>query len=154
MGKFGGHAMAVGLTLPRTSLDSFTIAFNAVVASMLTEGVLNNTILSDGELKANELTLEIAEVLRNAGPWGQAFPEPLFDGVFEILEQRLVGGKHLKLTVGQAGCVLDAIAFNIDINTWPNYRCNYVNIAYRMDVNEFRQKRNVQLIIEQLEPLS
>jgi single-stranded-DNA-specific exonuclease len=151
IGKFGGHAMAAGLTLPRVALDDFSRAFNEVVSARLDQVDLQNALMSDGELNSDELSLEIAEILREAGPWGQAFPEPLFDGVFEVLEQRLVGGRHLKMTLNKSNQTIDAIAFNIDINEWPNYRCESINIAYRVDVNEFRGKRKVQLIVEHLE---
>ncbi len=149
--KFGGHAMAAGLTLTRSNFEKFSQSFNAAVTGLLTEEQLHNKLLSDGEIAEHELTLEIAEVLREAGPWGQAFPEPLFDGTFNILEQRLVGNKHLKMVLSLEKINLDAIAFNIDINAWPNYRCERVHIAYRMDVNEFRGRRSVQLIVEHLE---
>jgi single-stranded-DNA-specific exonuclease len=149
--KFGGHAMAAGLTLSRNNFEKFSQSFNAAVTSLLTEEQLHNKLMSDGEIAEHELTLEIAEVLREAGPWGQAFPEPLFDGTFTIIEQRLVGNKHLKMVLGLEKINLDAIAFNIDVNSWPNYRCERVHIAYRMDVNEFRGRRSVQLIVEHLE---
>lgn len=149
--KFGGHAMAAGLTLPRAAFERFSQAFEQMVSARLNEEMLNNALLSDGELHPKELTLETAEILREAGPWGQSFPEPIFDGVFEVLEQRLVGGRHLKMVLAKDESTLDAIAFNIDINSWPNYRCSHVNIAYRVDVNEFRGKRTVQLMVEHLE---
>lgn len=149
--KFGGHAMAAGLSIPREFFEKFATVFNETVAAKINDEMLNNALLSDGELLSTELTLEIAEILREAGPWGQAFPEPLFDGVFEMVEQRLVGGKHLKMVLAKEHNTWDAIAFNIDMNEWPNYRCNQVNIAYRMDVNEFRGKRTVQLIVEQMD---
>lgn len=149
--KFGGHAMAAGLTLSRDLFHDFAQAFSKVVSQQLTEEQLHNKLLSDGELNQTDLTLEVAEVLREAGPWGQSFPEPLFDGAFQVLEQRLVGNKHLKMVLGRAGLTLDAIAFNIDINQWPNHRCEHVHIAYRMDVNEFRGRRTVQLIVEHME---
>lgn len=151
LSRFGGHAMAAGLTLSRTALSEFSRIFNEVVTAELQNKNLQNALLSDGELGAGELSLDIAETLREGGPWGQAFPEPLFDGVFQIIEQRLVGGRHLKLTLEKENKTLDAIAFNIDINSWPNYRCENVNIAYRVDINEFRGKRTVQLIVEQIE---
>lgn len=149
--KFGGHAMAAGLTIPRSEFEKFSTIFSETVSTRMHDEMLKNALLSDGELHPEYLTLEIAEVLREAGPWGQSFPEPLFDGQFAILEQRLVGGKHLKMVLGKDDRILDAIAFNVDLNSWPNHRCNNVNIAYRMDVNEFRGKRSVQLIVEQLE---
>lgn len=149
--KFGGHAMAAGLTLSRENFENFSDVFNEVVSAKLNQMDLQHNVLSDGELASDELSLESAEVLREAGPWGQSFPEPLFDGTFQILEQRLVGGRHLKLTLSRAEQEVNAIAFNIDINQWPNYRCDNINIAYRLDVNEFRGKRSVQLIIEYIE---
>jgi len=151
IGKFGGHAMAAGLTLSRSSLADFSQIFNQVVSNQLKEEDLEHAILSDGELQPSELTLETAEILREAGPWGQAFHEPLFEGVFQVLEQRLLTGKHLKMTLSHENNIIDAIAFNIDITQWPNHRCDYITIAYRVDVNEFQSKRKVQLIVEHLE---
>lgn len=149
--KFGGHAMAAGLTLSRTSFEDFSNAFDEVVSRHLTDDQLHNSLVSDGELLHADITLEIAEVLREAGPWGQSFPEPMFDGVFQMIEQRLVGNKHLKMVLASNGKMIDAIAFNVDTATWPNHRCEQVKVAYRMDVNEFRGKRTVQLIVEHLE---
>lgn len=151
MGKFGGHAMAAGLTIPRHAFDDFSAAFNEIVSAKLDDEALSQLLLSDGELSKEELNLELAEILREAGPWGQAFPEPLFDGVFTIADQYLVGGKHLKMNLLQDDKVIEAIAFNVNLNTWPNHRCQSVNIAYRLDVNEFRGNKKVQLIVEQLE---
>ncbi len=143
--------MAAGLTLPRSAFPAFTRAFDEAVSSQLQEEDLTHALQSDGELQASELTLELAEVLREAGPWGQSFPEPLFDNTFTLLEQRLVGGKHLKMVLGKDLQPIDAIAFNVDLNEWPNHRCESVHVAYRMDVNEYRGKRTVQLIVEHLE---
>lgn len=149
--KFGGHAMAAGLTLLRSEFENFSRAFNEVVSLKLSKMDLEHALLSDGELTSAELSLESADLLREAGPFGQSFPEPLFDGTFGVLEQRLVGGRHLKLTLNQSDQPISAIAFNVDINEWPNYRCDVVKIAYRLDINEYRGKRSVQLIIEQIE---
>jgi single-stranded-DNA-specific exonuclease len=149
--KFGGHAMAAGLTIRRDSFELFADAFATEITNQLKEQDLQYTLFSDGELESNDLTLDLAEIIRAAGPWGQAFPEPAFDGVFELIEQRLVGGKHLKMTLGKEDVILDAIAFNIDINLWPNYRTDCVKIVYRLDVNEFRNKRKIQLIVEHLD---
>ncbi|MCE3237583.1 MAG: recJ [Gammaproteobacteria bacterium] len=149
--KFGGHAMAAGLTLSRASFADFSRIFNDVVSTQLPEEDLQHIILSDGELNSSELTVETAEILREAGPWGQAFPEPLFEGVFQVLEQRLVAGKHLKMILSKENIIIDAIAFNIDSTEWPNHRCVHINIAYRMDINEFQNKRKVQFIVEHLE---
>lgn len=149
--QFGGHAMAAGLTVQRAVFEKFSHTFNQVIANQINAEDLQHLLLSDGELHVQELTLEVAETIREGGPWGQSFPEPAFDGIFQILEQRIVGSKHLKLTLQKEDKLLDAVAFNVDLNDWPNYRCEYVNIVYRMDVNEFRGKRKVQLIIDHLE---
>ena len=151
LSKFGGHAMAAGLTLLRTKFTAFVQVFDELVSAKLANMDLQNVLLSYGELQSDELSVDMAELLREAGPWGQGFPEPLFDGVFQILEQRLVGARHLKMTLEKDNRMIDAIAFNVDLNQWPNYRCNAVSIAYRLDINEFRGKRHVQLIIEHME---
>ncbi len=149
--KFGGHAMAAGLTLPQAAFDKFSFEFDQIVSSQLKGEDLQHVLLTDGELLVEELTLELAEIVRSGGPWGQAFPEPLFDGVFQILEQRLLAGKHLKMTLAIENKMLDAIAFNVDLNRFPNYRAEYVRIVYRMDVNEYRGKCKLQLIVEHME---
>jgi len=149
--KFGGHAMAAGLTIKQKVLDQFVEAFNEVVSGQITEAQLQHSLLSDGELHPEEYCLEVASMLRDAGPWGQAFPEPLFDDTFRILEQRIVGDKHLKLRLAKNEKVLDGVAFFIDSKEWPNHRCQSVRAAYRLDVNEYKGRRSVQLIIEYLE---
>lgn len=151
--KFGGHAMAAGLTISRHLLNDFIKIFDKVVSEQITEADLKHCLLSDGELHHDDYNLEIASMLRDAGPWGQAFPEPLFDDTFRILEQRLVGDKHLKLRLAKADKVLEAVAFFVDTKKWPNHRCSEVRAAFRLDVNEFKGRRNVQLIMEYLEPL-
>lgn len=149
--KFGGHAMAAGLQIKRSDFSHFAEIFNEIVSNKLSHLELNNELISDGELAPEELSITTAAILKEAGPWGQSFPEPLFDGIFQVIDQRLVGGNHLKMTLLNNEQTLEAIAFNIDINQWPNYRCEFIKIAYRLDINEFRSKRSVQLIIEQLE---
>lgn len=149
--KFGGHAMAAGLTIARKSFETFSKAFDEVVAKHLNEEDLQHTLWSDGELATHELTLGTAEILREGGPWGQSFPEPLFEGLFQLIDQRIVGGKHLKMVLKKEDQIFDAIAFNIDLNQWPNYRLEQVNAVFRLDINEFRGKRGVQLIIEHVE---
>lgn len=151
--KFGGHAMAAGLTVPLAAFKAFSAAFDKIISSQLNTRDLQQAYLTDGELTSQDLTLELAQLMREAGPWGQSFPEPLFDGVFELLDQRIVGNKHLKMIVAKDGMMLDAIAFNIDVNEWPNHRCEYVTIVYRLDVNEYRGKQKIQLIVDYLEAM-
>lgn len=153
--KFGGHAMAAGLTLPLEAYDAFATAFTEEVARHAQDVELQAVIASDGELSARDFQLELANELRYAGPWGQHFPEPVFDGRFALVSQRLVGEKHLKLVLSLPGStqVLDAIAFNVDLDTWPDQAIEQIDIAYRLDVNEFRGQRTVQLVVEHLVPV-
>ncbi|SDJ35849.1 exonuclease RecJ [Ferrimonas sediminum] len=152
--KFGGHAMAAGLSLKAQSYLAFAKAYNAAVHELLDESQLTGELLSDGELPAASLSLETARVLREAGPWGQAFPEPLFDGHFRLLDQRLVGHKHLKMVVETAcgSLQLDAIAFNVDLKQWPNASVQWVELAYRLDVNHWRGNDSIQLMVEFIDP--
>ncbi len=103
-----------------------------------------------------DFQLDLAAQLRFAGPWGQHFPEPVFDGYFNIVHQRIVGDKHLKLVLSPQGSqqLIDAIAFNVDLEIWPNESVSRVELAYRLDVNEFRGKRSVQLMVEHIAPLT
>lgn len=153
--KFGGHAMAAGLTIPEEKLDAFTKAFDLVVRNELDEDALKGVLLTDGELTPQELNLQTAELLRAGGPWGQQFPEPLFDGHFRLLHQKLVGGKHLKMMLEPlaGGSVIDGIAFNVDLRRWPDASVQQVELVYRLDVNEFRGNSNVQLLVEHLSAL-
>jgi len=152
--KFGGHAMAAGLTIKQEDYEAFQQAFIEEVARHLGEDDLQGIILSDGVLPATDLNLGMAEQLRQAGPWGQGFPEPIFDGVFELVNRRIVGEKHLKLVIRSAETAqtIDAIAFNQVDASWPAM-VNQVLLAYRLDVNEFRGSRNAQMIVEHIEPM-
>jgi len=153
--KFGGHAMAAGLTLNSGALDQFKVAFDQAVREQLSADDLDQRIETDGELSASEMSLELAERLREAGPWGHHFPEPLFDGQFSVLQQRIVGQRHLKLVLMDAktGISVDAIHFNADMDCWPDQAIVSVRAVYKLDVNEFRGQRNVQLMVDYIEPL-
>ena len=152
--KFGGHAMAAGLSLARQDYEAFSRAFVEEVARHAEDVELQAVLDSDGELAEADFQLELATALRFAGPWGQHFPEPVFDGVFQIVSQRLVGEKHLKLVLFPASgsVLLDAIAFNVDRAVWPDPSIAQVEIAYRLDVNEYRGQRSVQLMVEHIVP--
>ena len=154
--KFGGHAMAAGLSLAKSDLEAFKLIFDKVVAKKLTVEMASPVILSDGELTVKELEMEYIEAIKKAGPWGQHFPEPIFDGVFEVVQQRIVGQKHLKLVLikdQKTKNIIDAIAFNVDLDVWPNENARFIKIAYKMDINEFRGRKSLQLIIDYLEPV-
>jgi single-stranded-DNA-specific exonuclease len=154
--KFGGHAMAAGLTLQQQHFVEFSALFDRVVRQVLTTDQLEETLLTDGQLTANEITLASAYAIHAAGPWGQHFPEPLFEGEFMLLNQRIVGNKHLKLTLALPDApqtVIDAIAFNIDLVLWPNNDSKMAKLVYQLNVNEYRGLENIQLIIRHIEAL-
>lgn len=152
--KFGGHAMAAGLSLPEANFADFAAAFDAEVRRQLCEDDLTGRLLSDGALSIEEFHLPLAKELRNAGPWGQHFPEPLFHGVFQLVQQRVVGERHLKVVLkSECGSVqLDGIAFGVDREVWPNPTVRWVELAYKLDVNEYRGQESVQLLIAHIQP--
>lgn len=152
--KFGGHAMAAGLSLPAEHFETFAKAFDEEVRRQLCEDDLTGRLLSDGVLSIDEFNLPLARELRNAGPWGQHFPEPLFHGAFQLVQQRIVGERHLKVVLkSECGSLqLDGIAFGIDREVWPNPTVRWVELAYKLDVNEFRGQESVQLLISHLAP--
>ena len=152
--KFGGHAMAAGLSLPEENFRAFAEAFDVEVRRQLNEEDLTGRLLSDGTLAVEEFHLELARALRNAGPWGQHFPEPLFHGVFQLVEQRVVGERHLKMVLKtECGTLkLDGIAFSVDRDVWPNPTVRWVELAYKLDLNEFRGNETVQLLVAHISP--
>ncbi len=154
--RFGGHAMAAGLSLDKSRLADFEAAFVSAAERLLDNDARQKRMLTDGAIEVPDMCLETAEILRHAGPWGQGFPEPLFDGEFELVSQRLVGDRHLKMTLLVSGSdnLLDAIAFNIDPLVWPDQSVSQVQLVYRLDVNEFRGQRQLQLLVEHLQPLT
>lgn len=155
--KFGGHAMAAGLSIREANYSRFSELFDDVVRQSLDERDLKGIILSDGELVPEEFSLTTAALLRDGGPWGQAFPEPIFDGEFKVLHQKLVGENHLKLMLEplhkgfSSHKMVDAIAFNIDVRRWPDPAVKTVHLAYRLDINEFRGNQTLQLMVEHIE---
>ncbi|EME8506234.1 single-stranded-DNA-specific exonuclease RecJ [Salmonella enterica] len=153
--KFGGHAMAAGLSLEEHKFEQFQQRFGELVTEWLDPALLQGEVISDGPLSAAEMSMEVAQLLRDAGPWGQMFPEPLFDGRFRLLQQRLVGERHLKVMVEPVGGgpLLDGIAFNIDTTCWPDNGMREVELAYKLDINEFRGNRSLQIIIDDIWPL-
>jgi single-stranded-DNA-specific exonuclease len=152
--KFGGHAMAAGLTLRRDRLEEFRSAFADEVRQHMEPEDAEGRVLSDGELDASEMTLATAQALRAGGPWGQGFPEPVFDGAFAVIDRRVVGERHLKLKVRAhpAAPVFDAIAFNYCARGAGDLPGNaaQVQLAYRLDVNEYLGRERLQLVVEHL----
>ncbi len=151
--RFGGHAAAAGLSLPAENLEAFRAAFDAEVRRWLSADHLQGRLLSDGELSVAELCLETAELLRAAGPWGQGFPEPLFDGEFEVLSHQVMQDRHVKIFLRPPGSTLrlEGVAFRRAAEFVPG--TTRLRIAYKLDVNEWQGRRRLQLVIEHLEPV-
>jgi len=153
--KFGGHAMAAGLSIQIKNLDSFKLAFDEEVNRRMTHDDAVGVVHSDGELSPDEFTMETARLLRESGPWGQNFPEPLFDGEFRVTESRVLAERHLKMKIqiGENAC--EALAFRyFDQEDAESVNANdNVHLAYRLDVNEYQGNERLQLIVEQLRKL-
>ena len=152
--KFGGHAMAAGLTIREENLELFRKLFTQIVSQFLDGERLDGNFHSDGELSAEELDFDLAECILAAGPWGHGFPEPVFDGQFEIVTSRIVGENHLKLQLRSFADsrVFDAIAFNTTGNDWPD-TISRVQTVYKLDINEFAGKRRLQLVVDYITPI-
>ena len=150
--KFGGHAMAAGLSIAEHHLGDFSKLACEQLSRLYPQADFSGALVTDGDLPAASLTLGFARALRDAGPWGAGFPEPVWCGDFELLEQRTVGETHLKLKVrpldGRTN--LDAIAFN---QAGASFR-GAVRIAFRLDVNEWRGVETAQLVVEQISNLA
>ena len=146
MVKFGGHAMAAGLSIKRAQLDRFTKAFSDAVEARVSERDLAGIRMTDGELEPADLILDNARLVARHGPWGQGFEEPTFHGEFDIVAERIVGQRHLKLALRHEGRVVDAIAFNRE-----PIRGGRVRALYRLGVNDYSGMETLQLVIEDLE---
>ena len=148
LSKFGGHAMAAGLSLAEARLDDFNQALNEAIAITLDHRPPQRIQDSDGSLEAGDLTLSTAEQVTQAGPWGQQFPEPLFDGAFTVKRHRIVGEKHLKLSLAVGNTEVEAIAFNIDVASWLENPLPQLGALYRLGINDYRGDRSAQLVID------
>lgn len=151
---FGGHAMAAGLTIKESDFDLFSKCFIETLKRHISLDDMQYEYLTDGELTSNDLSMQLAQIIQTAGPWGQHFPEPVFDGRFKVMDKRIVGEKHLKLRLQIDGNnrIFDAIAFNQTDENWP-YNSHEIHSTYRLDINEFRGNSQLQLIVEHIEPL-
>jgi single-stranded-DNA-specific exonuclease len=149
--RFGGHAMAAGMSIEEKNLDAFAGAFDEEVMRWRDPSIPANRVETDGELASDEIALETAQALRDGGPWGQAFPEPCFDGVFAVKTARVVGDKHLKLWVTTADQArsFDAIAFNFKgADETAKLPEGDVRLVYRLDINEYKGERRLQLLVD------
>ncbi len=145
--KFGGHAMAAGLSLESQHLEQFTQALEKAVRVQLGNKDICNEIFTDGKLDEEFINLQTAQLLSTAGPWGQTFPEPEFEGVFGVVQQRIVGERHLKLVLEtEQKRLVDAIAFNVDPKLWQQ-AAEKVHCVYKVDINEFRGETKLQFLV-------
>ncbi|MBN1683967.1 MAG: single-stranded-DNA-specific exonuclease RecJ [Gammaproteobacteria bacterium] len=151
--RFGGHAQAAGLSLQASKLLEFTQKFEAQIKQLLKPEDLEEVLMSDGELDPTDMHLDFAKQLQASGPWGIGFPEPLFEGNFELIRQQIVAQNHLKMILKQNARIIDAIAFNVDLDQWPNQRCEAIYALYRLTINEYKGRKNIQLIIKHFEAL-
>ena len=151
--KFGGHAMAAGLSLNKNDFEAFDHAFTEEVGRLLDEDQLKARVFSDGWVEAKWLNLQVAYLIEEAGPWGQEFPEPLFDGRFNLVQHRKVGENHLKMMLSPTddpSRTLDAIAFNVDAGHWPDQNSSEIEITYRIETNHFQGNISLQLVVEHI----
>lgn len=153
--RFGGHAMAAGLTLERAKLDEFARAFDEEVARCPAGAIAANAVETDGELTVTEIALATAEALRAGGPWGQAFPEPNFDGLFNVRSARVIADRHVKMwvEVPRSGRSFDAMVFNHLEDGAPfEAPSGPMQLVYRLEVNEYQGERRLQLLVDHLLP--
>ena len=152
MTKFGGHAMAAGFSLPDHNRDKFAQALRAAALEMTADRDWSQVLWSDGELTADEFTMQLADQLSHSSPWGQGFPEPLFEGEFEVIDARVVGDSHAKLRLQPLGAqqVIDAICFGY-LDSHDDLPVGTIRAAYRLDTNEFRERLSLQLLIRHIE---
>ena len=151
--KFGGHAMAAGLSLNKNDFEAFDHAFTEEVGRLLDEDQLKARVFSDGWVEAKWLNLQVAYLIEEAGPWGQEFPEPLFDGRFNLVQHRKVGENHLKMMLSPTddpSVTLDAIAFNVEAGHWPDQNSSEIEIIYRIETNHFQGNISLQLVVEHI----
>ncbi|PPI87778.1 single-stranded-DNA-specific exonuclease RecJ [Candidatus Pantoea edessiphila] len=154
--KFGGHAMAAGLSIKESHYEEFSQHFSNIVQKSFKDNIISDIVWSDGSLEPSDFSVKTVNLLREAGPWGSSFPEPTFDGKFELIQQRLINKKHLHvlLRIVNNGPLINGILFNVDTKSWPNKNINKVELVYRLDINKYSNKHFVQLLIECLWPIN
>jgi single-stranded-DNA-specific exonuclease len=149
--RFGGHAMAAGLSLALANLERFAAEFDAVARSRIAPELLERVLWSDGELGASDFCFELATALRFAGPWGQAFAEPAFDNVFRVESWRVVGEKHLqlRLRIDGGANAIEAIMFDAIEFVPPPER---VRALYQLEIDEWNGNERLRLLVRHIEP--
>jgi single-stranded-DNA-specific exonuclease len=149
--RFGGHAMAAGLSLKTCDYPRFAAAFDAIARELIDAERLQAVLFTDGELPPGAASLKLARQLRHAGPWGQAFPEPLFDNLFECASWKVMGERHLRLQLRDPrdGSVHDAVMFNAYHGQPPPARLRAV---YELGINDWQGRETPRLLLRHIEP--
>lgn len=154
--KFGGHAMAAGLTIAEKDFDRFKILFNNEIENLANEEILENVILTDGELNSDEYNLDTVSLLEKAGPWGQEFPEPVFTGSFRVISQRILKDRHYKLVLApdaDSDLLLDGIAFNYlegNESSADTGLPQNINVVFKLSINDYRGRQSLQMMIDKI----
>ena len=148
--------MAVGLTIHEKDLAQFTRCFESIIAEQINDDILSAVIETDGEIESQFMTYDVAKKLKESGPWGEGFPEPLFDGEFTVHQQRLFAEKHLRLVLQpqRGGALIEAIAFNVEKRQWPDQSVKKVKLVYTLEVDDFRGNQGAKLLIRHLWPIA
>ena len=154
--SFGGHAMAVGLSIRENDLERFRKHFETLIDKRLNANTLEQIIETDGEVDSQDFNYAMAKQLKESGPWGEGFTEPTFDGDFIVHQQRLFAEKHLRLVLEpkNGGPIIEGICFNVNLTQWPDNTIKNVKIIYQLDVDDFRGNQTAKLMIRHIWPIA
>lgn len=154
--SFGGHAMAVGLSIRENDLERFRKHFETLIDKRLNANTLEQIIETDGEIDSQDFNYAMAKQLKESGPWGEGFTEPTFDGDFIVHQQRLFAEKHLRLVLEpkNGGPIIEGICFNVNLTQWPDNTIKNVKIVYQLDVDDFRGNQTAKLMIRHIWPIA
>ena len=154
--SFGGHAMAVGLSIRENDLERFRKHFETLIDKRLNANTLEQIIETDGEIDSQDFNYAMAKQLKESGPWGEGFTEPTFDGDFIVHQQRLFAEKHLRLVLEpkNGGPIIEGIYFNVNLTQWPDNTIKNVKIVYQLDVDDFRGNQTAKLMIRHIWPIA
>ncbi|MBI0104236.1 single-stranded-DNA-specific exonuclease RecJ [Gilliamella sp. W8145] len=154
--SFGGHAMAVGLSIRENDLERFRKHFETLIDKRLNANTLEQIIETDGEIDSQDFNYAMAKQLKESGPWGEGFTEPTFDGDFIVHQQRLFAEKHLRLVLEpkNGGPIIEGVCFNVNLTQWPDNTIKNVKIVYQLDVDDFRGNQTAKLMIRHIWPIA
>lgn len=152
--KFGGHAMAAGLSIKKSNFDEFKQLFTSEVNKFLDIENIKGVYHTDGSLEHSDFNLNLVTLIKNSEVWGQQFPEPSFCNEFKVLDQRYLAGSHIAFKLNYNNLIsVDAIIFNCQENPWFNKNLNFIKVIYKLDINEYNNNKKIQLLIDYLEEI-